>query len=738
MEQANSKVILTSFWAAQKLQGIPTFSIAQVMPDFAEESGMGVLPFLAPTSEMRRDLRATGKDGSLGITTLITLRRAVVNAAFKGVLSNSDMSEADLLRLAQDVAPRAIDMHQLQVSLDQYRSLLREQMQDVKRRLMAAAASGDATLTPYQRQTALVDQLHSSIIDQWESMLGKGRTRQSRVEREEVFTNAYLALLEGRRAMVADWVESLSGPAALCCWETGDERFCHRLILGQWLNANYPGLTVTLEDLAASLTEDEGEESSIEDRSLTNLWTPSFVPPSNPPVPKAIETEDYSMLPATQFAPEDAMTPFGRSQEIAEMGDLYADWEAKALGSSSDDADAVGFEDRDRGYGRHLIEVGGEPEPRPALSLSAEEQTAMEHTLQMYQETSLDYLDYELVITILATALPHRMEDIMAYEEEHLQWAARERERAQRLALDLVQERLHQPGTNAARYGRAHNPVLRKVVTKALAAPDMTHPELALAGSLFMDAPAAMGDDTPETVAEWISQTAADPELFTELTANPDAPAPYNGIGLTHETLLPTGDLTKLWNSVKLALTKEAKSALWSGTAEDQLAAAINKIAEERQLDSVELRQLLEPQIIAEWRKRETLYTAVAVAFVTGTHNGPAWQTRIRVANRANWIQPWVQKVAAVAFIVQNAPHWKRRALEFGGITPTQAQEIVHSMDSFEREFIRRRIHCVFGFMSTRFGEMRITHAMPLGIAVRRCWELAQHRRSETREAVSA
>jgi hypothetical protein len=406
------------------------------------------------------------------------------------------------------------------------------------------------------------------------------------------------------------------------------------------------GLEVVVQG-AESPDDEAGEDTSPEKttrwvmpQDKDNGCTPwrHYVPPSDPPQPRDVVSHDFSGARITRHAEGECRSVFGAAQAVAEESPVFLDIEERGLEP-----------------GMLILEL---PEPEPI------------HTPDESPE---------------------------AFQQRWNAWKERDRARAQRLSLDVVQERLNAPARRVT--GRQTNhtrhPAARVLVTRALRALDQPHPELVLAGQLLPDH-TVVGHELPDEVAAWITRVATDPELLREFTADPDAPAHLAGIGLTPDSVLLTQDLVRLKADIGFALLHEAGSALWDGDSA-RLNAAIDKIADERGLDATELRAFAQDEVAAQWRRCDLLYTGIAVAFVAGRQDGIRWATKLDMKGRRSWIQPWVQRVAAVVFHVQHTPHWKSRALNFGGFrSPSEAQRILAGISRFEREFIRLRIGGAF------------------------------------------
>lgn len=288
-------------------------------------------------------------------------------------------------------------------------------------------------------------------------------------------------------------------------------------------------------------------------------------------------------------------------------------------------------------------------------------------------------------------------------------WKERDMARAKRLNLDALQERLNAPARRlTSRHLNAKRQDAAKVlVTRALRTSDQPHPELVLAGQLLPDN-MVEGAESAESIADWITQIASTPELLTEFTADPDAPAHLAGIGLTAESALPTQDLAKLRNDIIFSLSREAGRAMWSGDAV-RLQAAIDKVAAERGLDPVALAAFVQDDVAKAMKQHDLLFTGIIAAFVSGRSEGIQWVTKLQLDGRREWIRTYVRSVAAVLVDTQRTPHWHARALQFGGFTsPAEFKQALSGLTRYEREFIRVRVSTCFAV-----GGHRTT--MPLG-----------------------
>lgn len=440
-----------------------------------------------------------------------------------------------------------------------------------------------------------------------------------------------------------------------------------------------------------------------------------------------------------RIAEGDCATDMGRAQDVRESSPMWLHIEnlqGITVSESTDDSGVSEVFDYESGGGTpglRVIDPAWEAEPLPQLSLSDDEKAAVHAELAKIDRTLLEALTVPEAVRVLRAALPHRQDELDAFDVEHARWVEQERQKARRDSLDLLQERLNAPGTLAAKFGRQEYPWIRTLVTSALDAPDAPHPDVILAGTLAPEHPIA-DPENPWATARWVQQMAMNPELFMELTIDPDGPEHLSKLGLIHEAVLPSAALQSLWKTIEIALVREARETLWAPAdsakpIHPKLEQAIRRLAQERALDADVLLDLTLRKIVPAWKKRDGLFLPLALAFVTGfdqkAENGLRWASRIKRTGKASWIQPWIEQVAAVAYEVQNARHWKDRALSWGGLTPQRAQEIVQAMTSFEKEFIRVRLHSAFGFMSPRFGQNRITKEMSLGKAARQSRILA-------------
>jgi hypothetical protein len=437
------------------------------------------------------------------------------------------------------------------------------------------------------------------------------------------------------------------------------------------------------------------------------------------------------------FAPEEFGTDFGAIAETRELSPFWMDLESgcHAVISEEDPDGGELVETGANGVDLQIVELdaANDPEPQPSFAFSPEEQAALQQALATKGLTDPNALTTIEWLDLILETLPNAAPQVSAFRAEYDAWQARDRARSRSLSLDLLQERLNAPSTRATRFGRHHSRCLQLLVTEALRAPRAPHPTLVLAGMLLPSQPIA-DLDHPVAVASWISTMAADPDRFRELTIDPEAPATRATLGLTHEAVLPSAELAKLASDLEVALVREAREALWASdeaALHPKLVAATERLARDRGLDPSTLVTVVSDTIVPRWRRNNVLYSALALAFITGRDTRrdghSVWTTRIRHDGRAAWILPWLKTVAAVAFTVQRASHWKARALQWGGLTPADAEAHVRHLPDFEREFIRVRLHSAFGFMHERFGDRRITPTMPLGTAVRRSRQLAGH-----------
>lgn len=449
------------------------------------------------------------------------------------------------------------------------------------------------------------------------------------------------------------------------------------------------------------------------------------------------------------FGEEEFGTDFGAMQETREMSPFWMDIEAgRHVTISEDGVDGGEILERDgSGVGIDLMELDAawDPEPRPSFVFTTEEQAMIQAVMAERGLVALEALTVLDLVSLIQDLLPGRQTEIEAFRSEYAAWKSRDAARSRAMSLDLLQERLNAPGTRATKFGRHASRWVQLLVTHALRQPAVAHPELVLAGTLLPDgtvieisagtAPSgatSWDHDHPLVVANWIRQVSQDASVFHELTVDPSAPDSRAFIGLTPDAVLPSAEIQKLAQGVELALVREAREALWASdeaALHPKLEAAVAKVAADRGLDPHVLLQVVSETIVPAWQRKNQLYTALALAFITGqdavVDGKRIWKTRIRRADKRAWIARWIRPVAAVAFTVQQTAHWKSRALAWGGITAAEAEAYVRSLPDFELEFLRIRLHSAFGFMSPKFGEQRITPTMPLGTAVARSRSLA-------------
>lgn len=436
------------------------------------------------------------------------------------------------------------------------------------------------------------------------------------------------------------------------------------------------------------------------------------------------------------FGPEEFGTELGAMQETRQMSPFWMDLESGMHVVIAEDADSDGGEILERqsdGVGLNVIELDAQwdPEPQPSLDLTMDEQATLQSALASKGIADPRQLTVLELVDVIRDAVPSQAEALAAFRTEYAAWQARDRARSRALSLDLLQERLNAPGTLATKFGRHTSPWVQLLVTEALRTPQAPNPGVVLAGTLLPAGP-VVDLDHPIVVATWITQMAQDRELFHELTVNPEAPESRAYLGLVPEAVLPSAELQKLASDLEVALVREAREALWASdeaALHPKLDAAVRRLAMDRGLDAAALLNVVSETIVPKWTQKNALYSALALAFITGTdgvvEGRRTWMTRIRRDGRRAWITRWIRPVAAIAYAVQRAGHWKARALQWGGLTPTEAEAYVRTLPDFEREFIRVRLHSAFGFMHERFGAQRITPTMPLGTAVRRSRQLA-------------
>lgn len=533
----------------------------------------------------------------------------------------------------------------------------------------------------------------------------------STVDRMEQYREALLA----RLPMIQTWAKVLSQSVALCVEET--HAGLQQLTVLADVLRTHTSLTVVVDGEA---NEDEGEDATpvvsapicreTEDEMRAAApWRPTLPQPTVSSPAAARQAYDLSTATVTVYDAQSYGTEFGEVQAVAEASPLWLDIEENGLQP-----------------GLQLLDLP-EPEPMPTLALSEDEQATVQTALDA-RGLSLGSITTPALLALLREALPSHQEALDTFEERYQGWMEREQQKAQRLSLDLIQERLNAPGRRILdrRAAARRHPAARVLVTRALRTPQQPHQELILAG-LLLPSNDVQGTDDPVAVADWLHQVAIDPELFHEFTKDPDAPAHLANVGLTTEGVFSTGDLARLSDDLQLAILKEAGGAigLLQGP-NPRLEAAIAKIAHDRGLDI----QLLRGYVREVLQRNDRLYSAIGIAFVCGQSQGTHWQTKMRMDGRRGWIRPWIQAVAAVAYHVQHAAHWKARALAFGALTPAEASGIWTRLSAFEREFIRIRVHSIFTYTSAALGANRLVPTMPLGLAVQRARDLAAARRT--------